>query len=414
PRDLPHAPGALGGGAAARPDDHPQVAEYQGQFRALEPGADVAGRGGRPHRADPVPGGARGQGPLLPGRAHAPALRGRPWSEGTVGGPGFRARRVGLERRARGPHRRLGRQGNGRAGGHRPRRRTGGTGRRRLTRHMHHGSGTPRPAAAGPDCARFRPLRRVHSSATPAPGTFSRAILLASSTRGSPLRDSSPEVPRPNLADMGAATGARAPASCPRTTPPMPRGASTYRSMGSLVAARISASWPSVASDGTLMVEAPSRSSWLTVSGLAGASMAETFQTTDPGSSPRRCISASSSSSPGSATRKPRIPYSTPRSTSSMAYLSLRAPLSSPARDAPSPAWARLPTAHSSRGPTNRDTSMPWSAPSCAISASSAMDSSMAPLPWETRLTVTSSAAAWSMTARNTPGPSTLGISIRK
>ena len=38
----------------------------------------------------------------------------------------------------------------------------------------------------------------------------------------------------------------------------------------------------------------------------------------------------------------------------------------------------------------------------------------MAPLPWETRLTVMSSALAWSITARSTSGPSTLGISIRK
>ena len=38
----------------------------------------------------------------------------------------------------------------------------------------------------------------------------------------------------------------------------------------------------------------------------------------------------------------------------------------------------------------------------------------MAPLPWDTRLTVTPSAAACSSTARSTAGPSTLGISIRK
>jgi len=57
---------------------------------------------------------------------------------------------------------------------------------------------------------------------------------------------------------------------------------------------------------------------------------------------------------------------------------------------------------------------MPWSAAIRAISASSAADSSMAPLPCDTRLTVMPSAAAWSMTARSTSGPSTLGISIRK
>ena len=139
----------------------------------------------------------------------------------------------------------------------------------------------------------------------------------------------------------------------------MPLGASTYRSIGTEVAARISASWTSVASDGTLMVDAPSRSSWCTVSGLDGASMAETFQTTDAGISPQACISASSSSRPVSATRKPRIPYSTPRRTSSIAYRSWRTPRISPARDGPSPDWARLPTSHSSRGPTNSDTSMP-------------------------------------------------------
>ena len=69
---------------------------------------------------------------------------------------------------------------------------------------------------------------------------------------------------------------------------------------------------------------------------------------------------------------------------------------------------------HSSRGPTNSDTSRPCSAPIAVISASSRPDSSIAPLPWDTRLTVMPSAAACSTTARSTAGPSTLGISIRK
>ncbi|HEY1621377.1 MAG TPA: hypothetical protein VGG25_27385 [Streptosporangiaceae bacterium] len=69
---------------------------------------------------------------------------------------------------------------------------------------------------------------------------------------------------------------------------------------------------------------------------------------------------------------------------------------------------------HSSRGPVNSDTSMPWSAPMRAISASSASLSSIAPLPWETRFTVTPACSAASTTARSTCGPSTLGISMRK
>ena len=68
---------------------------------------------------------------------------------------------------------------------------------------------------------------------------------------------------------------------------------------------------------------------------------------------------------------------------------------------------------HSSRGPTNSDTSIPLSAATLAISLSSAADSIIAPLPWETRLTVMPRSAAAPTTARSTAGPSTLGISIR-
>src|SRR5437879_5760504 len=42
---------------------------------------------------------------------------------------------------------------------------------------------------------------------------------------------------------------------------------------------------------------------------------------------------------------------------------------------------------YDSRGPTNRDTSIPWSAPSAAIARSSSSRRSIAPLPCETRLT---------------------------
>ena len=97
-----------------------------------------------------------------------------------------------------------------------------------------------------------------------------------------------------------------------------------------------------------------------------------------------------------------------------MAYLSWRLPRSWPASEPPSAAAADRPMSHSSRGPTNSETSMPWWAPILAISASSASASSIAPLPWETRLTVTPACVAASTTARSTAGPSTLGISIRK
>jgi hypothetical protein len=56
---------------------------------------------------------------------------------------------------------------------------------------------------------------------------------------------------------------------------------------------------------------------------------------------------------------------------------------------------------------------MPLSAPIRAISASSAADNSMAPLPWDARFTTMPSAEAWATTARSTAGPSTLGTSIR-
>ena len=57
---------------------------------------------------------------------------------------------------------------------------------------------------------------------------------------------------------------------------------------------------------------------------------------------------------------------------------------------------------------------MPRSEPIFAISRSSASESNMAPLPWETRLTVIPSASAASNTAPSASGPSTLGISTRK
>ena len=112
--------------------------------------------------------------------------------------------------------------------------------------------------------------------------------------------------------------------------------------------------------------------------------------------------------------RKPRIPCSAARRMSSTAYRSCRVPRSRPANTPPSADAAARPMSHSSRGPTNSETSMPLSAAIRASSASSASECSIAPLPWETRLTVTPRAAASSTMARSTSGPSQLGISIRK
>ena len=108
------------------------------------------------------------------------------------------------------------------------------------------------------------------------------------------------------------------------------------------------------------------------------------------------------------------MPCSTARSMSSTAYRSCRVPRSRPAKPGPSAEAADRPMSHSSRGPTNSETSMPVSAPIRAISASSASLSSIAPLPCDTRLTVTPPAAAASTTPAGPPGPRTLGISIRK
>ncbi len=98
--------------------------EHPGELGPLGSGADAARRGGRAHLTHPVPGRARRQGSLLPGRARAPVVRGRPRAQGTVGRARVRARRVGLERRPGGPHRRLGPAGDDaahRAGRSRPR-----------------------------------------------------------------------------------------------------------------------------------------------------------------------------------------------------------------------------------------------------------------------------------------------------
>ena len=77
---------------------------------------------------DPVPGRARRQGSVLPRRARAPAVRGRPRAEGAVGGARVRSRRIGLERRPGRPHRRLGAAGDPAAAG------AGRGGRRRRRR----------------------------------------------------------------------------------------------------------------------------------------------------------------------------------------------------------------------------------------------------------------------------------------
>ncbi|HEY1621378.1 MAG TPA: hypothetical protein VGG25_27390 [Streptosporangiaceae bacterium] len=166
------------------------------------------------------------------------------------------------------------------------------------------------------------PLRAIHSRATAARCTFSRAMAAASAARCTPLGYSGRELRSPNFTYIGAATAIRSAASCPRTMPPIASGASTYRSIGTPASARISASWPVVTSAGTLTVEPPSRSSWRSVSGLDGAITADTFHTTQAGSSPTAWSPATSSSRPVSAIRKPRMPCSTPRSTSSRAYRS--------------------------------------------------------------------------------------------
>ena len=72
-------------------------------------------------------------------------------------------------------------------------------------------------------------------------------------------------------------------------------------------------------SDAMLAVDAPSRSRPRSASGFEGASITEIFQTVSAGSSPARCISVTSSSSPVSAIRKLRMPHSAARATSSAA-----------------------------------------------------------------------------------------------
>src|SRR6266576_2730654 len=93
PRHPAHAPGALGGGAAGGPADHPDLAEDPGQSPRLEPGAGLADGGGGQGGADTPPGRPRRSGRVLPGGTRPPALRGRPRPEGTVGRPRVRPRR---------------------------------------------------------------------------------------------------------------------------------------------------------------------------------------------------------------------------------------------------------------------------------------------------------------------------------
>ncbi len=142
------------------------------------------------------------------------------------------------------------------------------------------------------------------------------------------------------------------------------------------------------------MVDAPSSVSRRKLSGFDGAITAETFQTIDSGSWPAACSSVTSLSRPGSAIRKPLIPMSAALTMSSTAYRSCLVPRSRPAKTWPSGAQAARPISHSSRGPTNSETSTPLSAAILAISPSSASDRSIAPLPCDTRFTVMPSSAA--------------------
>jgi hypothetical protein len=71
------------------------------------------------------------------------------------------------------------------------------------------------------------------------------------------------------------------------------------------------------------------------------------------------------------------------------------------------------PVSHAPRGPRNRLTSTPASAPSSTSSRISSSVSIITPLPWEIRRTGTRRRSASSSTALKTSGPSTLGISIR-
>src|SRR5262252_5027223 len=112
---------------------------------------------------------------------------------------------------------------------------------------------------------------------------------------------------------IGAATLMSSAASWLRTMPPMASVVSTYRSMGSVLTARISAIWPSVRSEGTLMLDAPSCSSSLKLCGLEGASTADTFHTIEAGSWPAAWSLVSIWRGPGSAIRKPVIPHSPAR-----------------------------------------------------------------------------------------------------
>src|SRR5580704_6895513 len=91
----------------------------------------------------------------------------------------------------------------------------------------------------------------------------------------------------PNFAYSGAPARIRSPSSLPRTTPPSASGDSTYKSSGRLTAARISASSSRVASAGMLTVLAPRSSKILTVTGLDGDMLADTFHTIPAGSAPQ-------------------------------------------------------------------------------------------------------------------------------
>ena len=122
---------------------------------------------------------------------------------------------------------------------------------------------------------------------------------------------------------------------------------------------------------------------------------------------------AKAESTPMSAIRTLRKPWSAARSASSRQATTCSWPRAVGANTPPAGARAAAEVSQAAFGRAKRLTSTRASAASRAVWSSSSSVSMKTPLPCETRWTVTSRRAASSSTASRQRGPSVLGISIR-
>ena len=178
-----------------------------------------------------------------------------------------------------------------------------------------------------------------------------------------------------------------------------------------MVARRSSPSCTGERSVVTLSVPAPRRSIVRAAAGLATGMSTETLRRRLGGRSPALAHLGEHAEQPDVGHEQAADPEPHARRASATHQASPSAPRTTPAETPETIAWP--PVSHAARGPTKRLTSMERSAPSAAISATSASLSIITPEPWDTRRRGTPRASASSSTARRATGPSVLGISTR-